>query len=359
MSTSVINSAIFWDSIGYNVHIYCEKPDLIRFPLPVFPEKNIKFIISEISNKAIIDDIVFRFKYFTNNKYEWVIGFDNGGVIRGGISTVFTKCKLIYHSLEFYEPVNRSLKHKIIKLIEIIFSFKARFIFSQDTYRIKFLKNDLYQRNSKFRIIYNSPSNVKLDIRPNYFRNLFKISEDKIIVLCVGSLIKEHYVKELINSINTWSDQFILILHGWFPDDELKQYILNMQERFPNKLFISEKFLSDNEKHIPFQSCDIGFVGFKPVTNNLKFAAGSAGKIFDFMGAGKPVLAFNTPGMKEIIELNNVGKTFDLSNQIYPTLLNILDNYKEYSSNTIKVMNDYDFFKQYSKVYKDINIIIS
>ena len=354
ISSSVINSAIFWESKGYAVDIYSERPDFKRFPLPQFPSKKINFIITEIHKKFLFDDIFFRIKYFRKKEYKWIIGFDHLGLIRAGICSIFTKNKLVYHSLEFFEPKKKLLKNKIIKLLERLFASKAKHILTQDSHRVEFLKKDLNQNNKKIKIIFNSPIGDIFPDNSDYFREQFNIPKTKRIVLGIGSLIREHLIINLVDSLSKWQDEFVLVLHGWFPNIEIKNYVINEMKNFPNKLFISEKLFGNDEKYIPFQACDIGFVGFLPLNNNLKYAAGSAGKTFDFMRTGKPILAYKTPGMKELIEDNKVGLVFSEFKEIDIPLSKIKTNYNIYHDNCLKSFAKYEFNAQYDKFYRSV-----
>ena len=352
---SVINSALFWESKGYQVDIYAEKPNQIHFPLPIFIGKRITFITTIINDKKfILDDFFFRKTHFQKNKYKWVIGFDHSGLIRGGISILFSSTKLIYHSLEFFEPEKKTIGNKIIKFCEIFFSFKAKYIFAQDNYRFRFLAGNLHQNLNKFRNIYNSPCGISMPGMSSYFRDLFAIHHLKKIVLCVGSLIQEHCVLDLIESIDSWDDQFVLVLHGWFPYPNIKQRAINKKNECPEKLFISEKLFHTEEKYIAFQSCDIGFVGFKSINNNVMLAAGSAGKIFDFMMTGVPMVAINSPGMKEIIQVNKIGVVVDDINEINNALKYITLNHVSLKRNALNTFKYYEFNNQYETVYNSM-----
>ena len=73
-STSLINTAIFWEGNGYQVDIYSEKPDTAKYPFPIYDDKNISYIITKISKTLFYDDIYFRFKHFKKTNYEYIIG---------------------------------------------------------------------------------------------------------------------------------------------------------------------------------------------------------------------------------------------------------------------------------------------
>ncbi|NQV77155.1 MAG: glycosyltransferase [Lutibacter sp.] len=354
MSTSVINSAIFWESQGYFVDVYCEKPDIIQFPLPVFKNKKISFIISNIDKKSIISDFYFRKNNFKTEPYEFIVGVDFKGIIRAFIVSVFKKSKIIYHSLEFFEPEKLGIKNLVFKTFEIIGATKSKYIFTQDPSRLRFLQYNLFQSKNKFKIIYNTPIGGFIKEKTNYFRDLFKIDKEKKIVLAVGSLIKEHYIIQLVNSISSWDEKFVLVVHGWFPDEQIKILITRKMRKYPSRLFLSTFYFNDSEKYIPFKACDIGFVGFEPLNNNLKYAAGSAGKLFDFMRCGTPILAFNTPGMIEIIEEREVGICFNTPKEINSALNLILENHTKFKNNCFESFPNFEFMQQYKKVYDSL-----
>ena len=350
ISTSVINTAVFWESKGYLVDVYCEKPDICKFPLPKFEKNSINYIITNINKKLILDDYYFRIHYFNKKKYEWVIGFDYDGIIRAGIASFGSKSRIIYHSLEFFEPEKLSIKNKLIRSLEKFFSGRASYIFTQDNQRKEFLSKSLEQDLKKIRIVYNSPIGGVITDFDDYFRNNFGISKTNKIVLCVGSLISEHCVLELVKSVETWNEKFVLVLHGWFPQKEIKEFVLEKSKQYPHRIFISEKLFPEEQKHIPFMACDIGFVGFNPTNNNLKFAAGSSGKLFDFMRTGKPILAYNTLGMVELIDNNRIGKSFTNFDEINGYILSIDRNYNDMNLACYKVFLKYEFNVQYNKI---------
>jgi len=353
ISTSVINSAIFWESKGYSVDIYCEKPDN-RFRLPCFNTKNIKFIVSQINHGFIVDDIIFYFKFFFfKEKFSLIICFDFPAIIRGGLAGLLTNTPYIYHSLEFFEINSKSTKNKIKKYLEKKFARFSLSIFTQSEARLKYLSTNLSISKNKIKISYNSPIGDPLHIKSNYFQKKFMIAQNRKIVLCIGSLIKEHFIIELIKSISDWPEEFVLILHGWFSNSEDENYILCKQKECINKLFISRELFDEDNKYIPYLSCDIGFVGFRPENNNLKYAAGAAGKLFDFMRAGKPIIAYDSLDMFNIVH-EKVGLIFKDIKEIPNVLKKIKENYKKYSTSCYEIYEQYEFFQQYEKVYKTL-----
>lgn len=352
ISTSLINTALFWEEKGYAVHIYLEKPDEKRFPFPDFPKRNIRVIRTVITSLNLMDDFIFCRKYFDKRTgYQWIIAFDIDGLIRAGICQLLFGCRVIYHSLEFYEPKHKTFKSTIMKILEKYFSRKAVYVFTQDASRVVFLEKDLNIPKEKFRLIYNSPTGETIKDQADYFRDKFNISCESRIILCVGSMIREHLLFDIVESVKWWDEKFVLVLHGWFPDKSVMEFVRQQQEKSPNKIYISDQLFDHWNKYIPFQSCDIGFVGFSSDTNNLKHAAGSAGKLFDFLRTGKPIIAFDSPGMAELIEGNGTGFIFSNWREISSALSKIDKSYDSIRQNCFAAYSQYEFNSQYDKVF--------
>jgi glycosyltransferase involved in cell wall biosynthesis len=352
ISTSLINTALFWEEKGYTVDIYLEQPDEKRFPFPDFPGKNIRVIRTTITISNAIGDFTFCRRYFDKHAcYQWVIGFDVEALIRAGLCQLLYGGRVIYHSLEFYEPKHKTFKSTIKKILEKHFSRKAAYVFTQDANRVAFLEKDLNIPKKKFRLIYNSPIGETIKAHADYFRDKFNINRESRIVLCVGSLMKETLVFDIVESVKYWDKNFVLVLHGWFPDKSVMEFVQQQQEKSPDKIYISDQLFDHWNKYVPFQSCDIGFVGFNSDTNNLKYAAGSAGKIFDFLRTGKPIVAFNSPGMADLIEGNGAGFVFSDLQEIASALSKIDKSYDSIRQNCFAAYSQYEFNGQYDKVF--------
>ncbi len=259
--------------------------------------------------------------------------------------------RVIYHSLEFHEPRRRTPKTFLAKLLERHFAGRAEYVFTQDTVRAEYLAQDLHVPKARFRLIYNSPRGGVIRDPADYFRDRFGISRESRIVLCVGSLMRETLVMDVVGSVKHWDAKFVLVLHGWFPDKAVKEFVCRMQGESPGRIYVSDRHFEHRNKYVPFQSCDIGFVGFSSDTNNLKYAAGSAGKLFDFLRTGKPIIAAGSPGMAELVEGNAAGFVFNDAQEMPAALRRMDESYEVISRNCLAAYGQYEFDRQYEKVF--------
>lgn len=353
ISTSVLNTARFWAEKGYSVDLLLEQPDIDRFPLPLFESKLINIIIVKSNKIPILNDIIFCYRYL-HQRYIYIIAFDCEGLIRAGFGHIIFRLNIIYHSLEFYEPSKRSITSSIKQVLEKVFAQKSKFVFSQSIDRLSWLQRRLGLNQSQLKLIYNSPIGKIIVTQNDYFRKKYGISPDVKIILIIGSIIKEHFVEDLINELKLYESNYVFIFHGWFPDQTLLGLLAEAQKESQGKIELSKELFSDDDKYIPYTSCDLGFVGFKPITDNLKYAAGSAGKLFDFMRTGVPVIANDIPGMRELVTKNGIGDVFNDIQELPKIIQKLLSDYKYYSRNSKRAFDNYEFVHQYQKVYNEI-----
>ena len=99
-----------------------------------------------------------------------------------------------------------------------------------------------------------------------------------------------------------------------------------------NRIFLSTDILEPDKKKMVFQSADIGLVYFKPVDLNCKYAAGSSGKLYDFMQTGVPIIGNDIPGMRDLLEGNQCGQVIRSSREIGAILPIVMANYENFRS---------------------------
>lgn len=356
VSPPLINSISLIIDRGYKIYLYLDRPDLKRFPIPKFisDNKQVSIIILRGLGRGLIGDIYFLiFSMWWKKKYEIVIAFDFQAILRGAIINWHSQGKLIYHNLELL--TGSDIQSRIFKARERFAVKFTKYIITQDTIRALWLSKNLNQPIEKFKIVCNSSrGNSEKYSQSNYFRKKYHISDSVQIILAIGSLIREHLVLDIVNSAIQWDESKVLILHGWFTDTQLHKEVLNIQNKNPGKFFISYEIFHDNEKYIPIASCDIGFVGYLHSSLNHKLAGGASGKLFDFIKLGKPILAFNTPGIVQIIENGNFGRVFESNDEIEKNINILVNNYKWYSDNCLLNYSNYEFDRVYEDFWKTL-----
>jgi glycosyltransferase involved in cell wall biosynthesis len=359
ISTPFINTTLFLSKKGFQIDVYTERNG--NFEPLAFNTSNVKVIfIPQLSyrpHRLVISLLRFG---FSKKSYDFIVSFDTVGIVQSQILNI--SCKLhIHHSLEiFSSPSIREFKQYIKKRLEKHFMKKTTLILTQDESRARILSKINEIDIKKIWIIPNSPIGPSRPQKNDWFRRKFQIQPEQKVVLAVGSIIKEHGIKEIVEASLSWPAKFILVLHGWFPDPALRAYIEFQASRHPEKIKLSTEQLPYERKFEVFQAADIGLVFFLPLNENLRYAAGSAGKLFDFRCSGIPIIGNNIPGMKTLLEQNRSGLVVENASEISCALSVICGDYEKYRSAALAAFSKNDFQDSYEIVleliYKKLSV---
>jgi len=370
VSTPVVMTATYLAGKGYLVDIYMTEDDLcdnLGISTPSIKNDNIEIYKSKITTqncrqiittpsglKIYAKDLKFIEKYISPaKKYDWIVGFDPEGLIRAALLSYSWDVPYIYHSLELYDQEDACTE------TERLFSQQALLCLIQDEARADILAKTNGINRDKIEIAYNSSLGGILPQKNDYFRKKFGIPKNKTIVLATGTLLSITCIDQIIDSVDNWPANFVLVLHGWIPDKSFESEIYAKMEANKEKIFLSTKILEAHEKNIVFQSADIGLVFYNPVDTNLRFAAGSAGKIFDFMRAGVPIVGNDIPGMSDLLEGNGCGIVVRDAWGIGNVLKNVREHYNSLRKKCLKSFPKYEFGQCYEKLLKRIYLEIA
>ena len=359
ISNPLMNTVQYLCQLDYRVDIYGRQSK--NFDLPFFDNEKVQYIIPKQSKHSIpyLNGILRLYSiykhYLRGKRYDFFIGFDPGGLQDAACLGILTKTPYIYHSLEIVSMTDlTNYKSYIKKFIERILNKYALFTITQDELRANLIERENKIPREKIKIVYNSSIGNVIKTKSNWLRNNLAIPNDKVIVLAVGSLIKEHMIEEIVCCSSSWPKKYVLVLHGWFPDDEIEDRIKRCAIKYPERIYISEKILPFKDKYLISSSADIGLVFFKPVNENMRYTGAAAGKLFDFIQCGVPIIANNLPGMKNLVEDNGCGIVVDETEEIAHAVSAIDADYKLYSEKSCKAFLKYDFCNCYKNVLAEI-----
>jgi glycosyltransferase involved in cell wall biosynthesis len=150
--------------------------------------------------------------------------------------------------------------------------------------------------------------------------------------------------------VDAWPPDCVLVLHGWMPDAGFAGQIRAEAAKRPGRVYLSTELLPDAGKFQVFQSAAIGLVCYEPADDNLKYAAGSSGKLFDFMRTGVPVVANDIPGMRELVAGNACGIVVQAAGQIGEAIGAVRASYFGYRQAALAAYENYRFDTSYDAV---------
>ena len=214
----------------------------------------------------------------------------------------------------------------------------AKLITTQDELRKEQIEH--YYKLSKpsnVNILYNTSLSFE-EITPKKIEVPERIKNKKKI-LFIGSLIPEHCIEVVIDWIKLLPEEYCLVFHGWGLSNENRDRIEFLQNEYPQKVWLSKLTLSEADKWKMYNIADYGVVMFNDKHRNNEFAGLSAGKLFDFIRIGVPVIVSETKLLKDFTEKNSVGiSVSDLS----------CDNLTEKCAQLKITQNRVEIFKNFS-----------
>lgn len=361
VSPSLISTIRFLSESGYHVdvfHLYDDTIDVFK------PESETVNSIAIKSGKKKWLTLMLFFISSINaaikNKYSFFIGVDQEGMIAAGLAGKIKRTPSIYYSLEIItkedvlkEKGLRGFILKIRKSLEDYFSKNAEITVTQDHYRTDVLVEDNGIKRERVFIVPNSyyfnsedkSIQKELDIQ---------IPIDKKIIIYTGSVILEMAIDEIINSIDLWPENTVLLMHVPYKTSYLEEMIsLIKKKNMEDRVIISVGQLSFEELCSLIKKAEIGISFYRPV--NKSFALGPAGKVSFYLSQGIPIITGKIPSVMDLVQKYKCGVCVESPRDLGYAIKIILDDYSEFSANTkICYESDLEFSKYFKKVLNKI-----
>lgn len=291
-------------------------------------------------------------KLFKTKLDKIAVCFDPASLIFGYF---FQSYKSYYYvSLELLDKPERGLVQvgffKVIEFLESIAIKDCKLVIAQSEARLVRLKEMYSLSGDRLRILQNSSAGVVITTGSSYLRDKFHIPKDKKIVLFMGSLMEETGLFDLLDSLKNTSDKYIFVFHGWFAHPSYKLRFEKYKASLGGKIILSEDLLDQDKKYQLIKSADVGCVFFKQTSFNFALGLGSAGKLFDFMRCGIPVICNDSHEGFDIVMKNKLGAVTnfqDLESSLSSAEITPSQNcYRYFEAN--------EFNTKFKKIYEEI-----
>jgi glycosyltransferase involved in cell wall biosynthesis len=304
---------------------------------PLITRKGIR--LSRKDSSAVLD--IAR---ASSGDYAWLIGFDPNGLARAAALSELWERPYVYHNLEIEEASSQ------LKPLEIVCNKNALYTLTQDDCRADILSRLNMVPRDKVFISLNSSLGDVLPERDDFFRDLFPEIGSRTIILTVGTLARDFCCTgEIVVSTRNWGEKYVLVMHGWlYPEDfgkEVKKFVASV-----DNVFLSENIVPPEQKFRIFQSVDVCLVFFSDKFINTRYAAPSAGKLYDCMRCGVPVIGNDIPGMRDLVEKNGIGLVVRDASQIHVALPQIKRRHDFFRQNCLATFPRYEFSKSYAPI---------
>ncbi|OGG12858.1 hypothetical protein A3D77_07420 [Candidatus Gottesmanbacteria bacterium RIFCSPHIGHO2_02_FULL_39_11] len=321
---------------------------------PRFPTINQNFS-SEKSSQILIDDSDKNnsnkyIKAVNPDNYSLVIGIDKGII---PASKIAGKAKVSY-GLISYEIIFRDEIGFDAKKDEIEACSGVSFAVCQDNIRSLLLSEENTIPLNKIINIPVAGKYKSLIKKSDHLRKTLGIGNDKRIALYAGSLSSWGMIDSLIEQVNKWPNDWVLVLHPRYGiENRILKYINKIKKN-------SRVYLSDTPVDTTAQmdkivsSVDLGIALYKSDPNhpalgkNILFIGLSSGKISTYLNYGIPVMINEIGQMTDYVRKYKLGIVVENMEKANPSKFDYYDS-KKLSSRCINFFKSRLDFALYEK----------
>lgn len=297
--------------------------------------------------------------------YRCFIGVDPEGLVRAYSFAKFFRVPIVYYSLELLLTDEITTpREKKLKRREAALSHKAEFVIIQDQERARLLAEENQIPLEKFILIPNSPMGPARRKSSRYWHRRFGLPSDTRIVLHAGSLERWTGVEEIVKSVKSWPENWVLVVHSRYnvqlsPDIDIEQL---SQLGIPGKVFFSRNPVPRMEYDQLVDGADIGVAFYVPTAGstytmrNIQTIGLASGKIGYYLRAGLPVIVNDKTSISELIRREKCGMAVGESQDMGEGIAQIAQDYQEYSHRACRAFDRYfDFTPSFESVIKRID----
>lgn len=215
------------------------------------------------------------------------------------------RAQIIYDAHELFSETQKGLRKIIWGLLERIMVPACHAYIQPEKNRRTYFARKYHLPESSITLVENFPLGKYPFSGRNRLRERLSIAEDKKIVLYTGVLGAGRNIENMIRSMSLLDSQFVLVLIG----PTFKGYDENLVDLVAN-LHLQSRVefhpeIPNAEMLDYINSGDIGLVFYENINLNNYWCASN--KLYEFIFCGKPVITNDYPGLKEVVEKNQLG----------------------------------------------------
>ena len=245
---------------------------------------------------------------FAAGGYDLILGIDSAGIIKGYEYAKRHGVPLVYLSFEIFfrdELVSRGEMEE--KERECVAGRFADLVIVQDHGRGRLLAAESGLSTEEFEYLPVAPAGSQRARESNYLRRRFDLSERQTIILHSGSFAEWTYADELLESVVTWPEDFVLVVHTRYNPSDTDRYVQAIEQAGLSNVILSTDPLPIEEYEQLLASADIGLVLHKPTPpsrytqKNIQTVGLSSGKFSFYMKHGIPAISIGQESYAQLL----------------------------------------------------------
>ncbi|MEW5801270.1 MAG: glycosyltransferase [bacterium] len=367
---SLCNAAELLANTGYEVEIFTYLNP--RFIGPSFSHKSIMIVTPRPrwERQGIHRLIPARWSYplqiwqrHLRCRYRCFIGVDPEGLVQAGWLSRWITVPLVYYSLELLLSGEIALAEQSqLKRAEKRLSHRAAFIIIQDEERARLMAEDNDVPLDRFVLVPNTPQGPARRQYSGYWHKKLGLPERCRIVLHAGSIENWTGLKEIVDSVKEWPEDWVLVIHSRSYYQH-SGFMEELRRQAPEgRVFFSLKPVSRQDYDALIHGADIGIAFYVPsegsvyTQQNIRSVGLSSGKIAYYLRAGLPVIANDQTSIGTFINQEKCGLVIQSPDEIGEAIVTIVHDYDSYSKRSLQAFDRHlDFTHGFHRVTRWID----
>ncbi len=289
--------------------------------------------------------------------YTCLIGIEKKGLIWAGLMGERMGIPYMYYSLELYTrdhpQSRRSLHTRRTKPVEEKYHRKSLATIVQDPERAEILLRDNGVQSSELFYVPVSLVGEPYRAQSAFLQQRLQLPNDRRVILQFGQISEERFSTELAHVAQDFPKEWTLVLHGYGPERTVRK-IRRVDSR--GRVRLSLDLVPAHRLLEMMASADIGVALYSSLSANDILTALSSEKVALYLQAGLPIIAFDYPGYRRLIDRYGCGATISSVGQLPAAVEKILAAYERFRSNAYECFTEcYEFSRQFQKVITRID----
>lgn len=356
------NAILMLSQQGYRVDVFLYKVFTFWFDLK--DNSGITFYkydgSADYDETALIPDQIIRksLDIIKNNSYRCLIGIERMGLIWAGIiKDQLPEVPLLYYSLELYTinySVNPDPKFLASKAEEQKYLPAVSAVIIQDQERVEVLFRDNRITDSRPPVLFVPVSvwGPPTGTKGTYLRDTYNIPDSQKIILLFGQIWSDRFADHLVAAAQHFPAEWRLVLHsgGGGHTHEVFWDCLRKLD-YNGRLVLSTANIPHDQIPTLISSAEIGVALYRREIENEFYTGSASEKMAFYLQSGLPVVVFNYPSFKRIIDQYHCGICIEWFNELKTAIERIFADYQRLSANAVRCfLNHYEFQSQFQKV---------